>query len=310
MSAVQATLSGWLARDGERFYETMIGFGKQPQLPHYQMTDREAAVELARAERDRVTAKDGLYLVSPEMTRLAVTAGAKLPYRELYAHDLPSTRGLMIFGEPLTTYRMVNGRDVDIVAVSWGPWAGPTGEWPDGGVWLSFYSDLGPHQPRAYSGPVRQLADRLGCPVGPLVPDNEAGWPFGELTSTDFPPDSTGLWAQSLCAAWLLMAQPLADTSLDVVPAADRTRIRKAGFSPARGVQVVRLRRRERQQSRQGEKAHGRAYQHRWPVMPHWRRYHCGPGGARIERRWIDLHVAGPEDKPVKALPHVRVWDR
>src|SRR6266851_9041464 len=79
-----------------------------------------------------------LYWVSAPMTSLARHAADRLPTRTLHAHDLPSRSGFMVFEAPLATYVNDEGREVQIVAVSWGPWDGPGGRWDQGGIWLSF----------------------------------------------------------------------------------------------------------------------------------------------------------------------------
>ena len=81
------------------------------------------AAQVARQERLRVTGD--LYWVSAPMTDLARHAAPRLPTRNLYAHDLPSRTGFMVFEAPLAAYVNSEGREVQIAAVSWGPWDGP-----------------------------------------------------------------------------------------------------------------------------------------------------------------------------------------
>ena len=50
----------------------------------------------------------------------------------------------MVFEAPLARYVNNEGREVQIVAVSWGPWNGPAGRWDQGGIWLSFWSATPP----------------------------------------------------------------------------------------------------------------------------------------------------------------------
>jgi hypothetical protein len=40
----------------------------------------------------------------------------------------------MAFEALLARYMNDDGRDVEIVAVSWGPWDGPAGQWEHGGI--------------------------------------------------------------------------------------------------------------------------------------------------------------------------------
>lgn len=58
-----------------------------------------------------------------------------------------------------------------------------------------------------------------------------------------------------------------------------------------------------RRPSHPGERTGGGSpveHDHRWPVRGHWRNQPCGPGHQDRRRIWIDEHVAGPEDKPLK----------
>jgi hypothetical protein len=303
MPAVRATLAAWLAEAGGEFYRHMIAVGKQPMRPPGPA--HLAAVELARQERARVR-DGGLYWVDPAMTALAVHAGAQLPFHEIYAHDLPSERGFIVFAEPIGSYRNIHGDMARIVAASWGPFTDPDEAWTGGGVWITFYADLA-HLP--YPGRARQLAVDLDCGVR-LLPDNEAGWPFGLLCDGDVPADSTGVWAQTVCAAWLLMAQPLTQTTVERPPAPVRQRLRRAGQAVGE-VQLVHVRRRTPRPSTTDRSARAAvAHEHQWWVGGHWRRYHCGPGRTRVERRYIAPHLAGPDDKPVRGTQRVLVWDR
>jgi hypothetical protein len=43
-----------------------------------------------------------------------------------------------------------------------------------------------------------------------------------------------------------------------------------------------------------------REYHCRWVVKGHPRKQPCGPGRKDIKVIWIETHIAGPDDKPVK----------
>jgi hypothetical protein len=142
------------------------------------------------------------------------------------------------------------------------------------------------------------------------MPDNEAGWPFGELSDgQDIPDGTTASWALTVRAAWRLMQQPLAALSAEQAIRPARHRLARAGLSDA-GVRVVRIRRRERPPARRDPADGGREYDVQWWVTGHWRRYWCGPGRVRPEDRWIAPHLAGPDGKPVRGTERVHVWDR
>ena len=204
------------------------------------------AAQVARQERLRVTGD--LYWVSAPMTDLARHAAPRLPTRNLYAHDLPSRTGFMVFETPLAAYVNSEGREVQIAAVSWGPWDGPASQWDHGGIWLTFYSHPAPLFPRqAFTGGTADpafLAPLIGT-VPPVLPDNEAGWPFGELSDSGQLPDgTTAQWALTVRAGWRLMRQPLAQETAQPAGRAARRRLARAGL-PDSGVRVIHIRRRD-----------------------------------------------------------------
>jgi hypothetical protein len=285
---LRAGLARWLARTGPVFYAASALVGRQ-QLPPG-MPVRTGAAQVAAQERDRVVGGE-LYWVSAAMTQLARHAAPGLPSWNLYRHHVPSGCGLMLFEEPMGRYRNSEGRQVEIVAASWGPWDGPGGMWAGGGVALSFYSHPAPVLPRGAFGagtaglvPALSLAEALP----PILPDNEAGWPFGDLDV--LPPRAEGTtveWARTLRAAWLLMRQPLAEQTTERASRPARRRLARDGL-PAPDVRIIHVRR-----SPHPAAAHAagdgssREYSCQWWVNGHWRTYWCGPGRHLREDRWI-----------------------
>jgi hypothetical protein len=219
----------------------------------------------------------------------------------------------MVFEAPLASYVNNEGREVQIVAVSWGPWNGPGGRWDQGGIWLSFFSHPAPVLPReAFTGGIAHRA-ALAPPmssVPPVLPDNEAGWPFGDLPGDqEIPEGTTAAWALVTRAAWRLIRQPLAAETTQRADRAARRRLARAG-QPAPDVRVIHIRRAERAQPQSGRARGTREYEVHWWVGGHWRTYWCGRGRRRPEDRWIDPYLAGPDDKPVHGTERVQVWDR
>ncbi|HUZ52974.1 MAG TPA: hypothetical protein VMU94_10660 [Streptosporangiaceae bacterium] len=313
---LRGQLAQWLAGEGPGFYLTMALAGCQ-WIPPGSTSVTAGAAQIARQEHQRVTTAD-LYWVSAPMTALARHAAARLPTRALHPHDLPSRTGFMVFEAPLATYVNDEGREVQIVAVSWGPWGGPGGRWgsgwwDQGGIWLSFFSHPAPVLPReAFTGGTADRAAMapLMCTVPPALPDNEAGWPFGDLPGDqEIPEGTTAAWALVTRAAWRLMRQPLAAETTERADRAARRRLARAG-QPDTGVRVIHIRRAERGQPPSGTAGGTREYGVQWWVGGHWRTYWCGPGRTRPEDRWIDPYLAGPEDKPVRGTERVQVWDR
>lgn len=310
MPALRGMVAQWLKTEGSSFYQEMIESGTQQMGLDPAATPEDCAGQLARHERQRV-ADGALYWVSPAMTQLAVHAGQQLPHQELYPYDLPSSRGFMVFGEPLGMYSsQALGHRVEIAAVSWGPWDGPdtaANDWNDGGVWMTFYAP----QPHMRYISCRQTAVDLGLSGDdPLLPDNEAGWPFGKLNTAEVPADTTGVWARTVRAAWLLMQQPIAETASASAPPSVKAKLRRAKVKTD-GVQILRMRPRERSTGPgQTRSTDGYRWTYQVEVPGFWRRYHVGPGRERVEYRWIDPYFAGPADKPIRNLDKVRVWDR
>ena len=309
-------LAAWLDERGADFYLESLIAGSQEIRPPGPLP--RSAARLAEDERHRVTGGE-LYWVSREMTELARHAGRQLNRYELFEHDLPSRSGFMVFETPLTS-ACVDGIRLEIIAVSWGivrpPFLLTEGgrevpvglQWSAGtAVWFTFYSD-----PKGFvkANLGRLLDARLvrQRQVGPFMPDNELVWPLEQPEELPEREDVTSAWGRTVVAAWLLMRQPLAahETERALRPA--RRRLAKAGL-PVSDVRLVRVLRPEPRSS-QTHPSTGREYSVRWWVEGHWRHYHCGPGRERVERRWISPYLAGPDDKPVRGVQRVKVWDR
>ncbi len=306
---LRVKLGHWLEQTGPGFYLANALIGRQ-QLPHGLPADAGAA-HVAVQERRRVMAGE-LYWVSAAMTGLARHAAPGLPSWHLYPHDVPSQHGLMVFETPLASYRNDLGRQVEIVAASWGPWHGPAGGWPGGGLYLTFYSHPAPLLPLGAFGHGAGKLEWAGlaAQAPPVLPDNEAGWPFGRLEVIPSRVNGTTAgWARVLRAAWRLMQQPLTEQTRERAPRAARRRLARAGQA-APDVRVVHVRRREHGTARDGGETVDRHYSCQWWVNGHWRTYWCGPGRHRPEDRWISPYLAGPDDKPVRGVERVRLWDR
>lgn len=325
---LRGQLVSWLATEGQNFYLVMALAGRQWLPPGHTLA--AGAAQVAEQECTRVTGAE-LYWISAPMTELARHAAASLPTYDLYPHDLPSPVGLMVFETPLASYVNPADRRVQIVAVSWGPWDGPGGAWEHGGIWITFYSHpaavlppeifadgsadltgLGPLLVplNGEAGTEGAMLGPIAATLPPVLPDNEAGWPFGPLPADhDFPENTTAPWALTLRSAFRLMQQPLAVRDTEHADRAARHRLARAGL-PDADVRIIRVRRPQRPASDRDVAGSGREYDHQWWVRGHWRRYWCGPGRARPEDRFIWPHLAGPDDKPVRGTERVQVWDR
>jgi hypothetical protein len=297
------------------FYLSMALAGFQ-WIPPGSTSVTDGAAQIAREEYQRVISAD-LFWVSAPMTALARDAAARLPAQTLHAHDLPSRTGFMVFEAPLADYLDFDGREVQVVAVSWGPWGGPcgrrdSGQRDQGGIWLSFFSHPAAALPReAFTGGIADraaLVPLMGT-VPPVLPDNEAGWPFGDLPGDQGNPGgTTAAWALVTRAAWRLMRQPFAAETTERADRAARRRLARAG-QPAPDVRVIDIRRAERGRPPSGSAGSAREHAVQWRTAGHWRTYRRGPGRARPENRRIDPYLAGPDGRPVRGTERVQVWD-
>lgn len=116
--------------------------------------------------------------------------------------------------------------------------------------------------------------------------------------------------AGTVIATWLLIAQKLTETTPIDVDKTIRKAYQRAG-RPAPDVRLVRIRgtapaaapRTAHQPDDQTSPDCG----YRWWVRGHWRNQPYGPGRQQRRLIYLDSHLRGPEDKPIKASTTVRV---
>jgi len=283
----------------------------------------EAARILCQQEYERLTGAQ-LYAVTAEMTRLAVVAGESLPDFHLEPEDVPAPTGFMVFDEPIGSYITSEGSAPErfpIVAVTWGQYSRPG--FRRGALWITFYT------PVDVDGLERQAAQLAGRPLrerertrirslsGPLNWDNEALIAYGGDQEARYKPgashdaklDEFAPWSQALRAAWLLMSQPqIADVEEMEPTRAARRRAQRAGLD-VQAVRVLHLRRLERDQGGPQDEAASRDYTCRWMVRGHWRQQWYPSRGVH-RPIWINPHIKGPDDKPLRTGETVHLWDR
>jgi hypothetical protein len=283
----------------------------------------EAARILCEQEYERLTAAQ-LYAVTAEMTRLAVVAGESLPDFHLEPEDVPTPAGFMVFDDPIGSYVHTDGaapERVPIVALSWGQYS--RAGLPRGGVWITFYTpvdlDILERQAAALAGrPLRERErTRIRSLSGPLTWDNEAIVGYGGDQKASYKPgasrdaklDEFAPWSQTLRAAWLLMSQPqIAEVEELELARAARRRAQRAGLD-LRAVRVLHLRRLEREHGAPQDEAASREYTCRWMVRGHWRQQWYPSRGVH-RPIWINPHIKGPDDKPLRTGETVHLWDR
>lgn len=292
-------------------------------------TPQEWAAHISHLEAERLDQAE-LYYTTAEATRLAVSLAANYLGDALLDDEAPARAGFMVFEEPIGT--VVNSaismrnaigaeysRDrmnVHIVAASWGPYRDETAT--SESMWMTFWSPadldrevadyLAQMAAAGASAPPREyLRVHLEETVGPLHWDNEMFLPYGADPAV-LAGKFTYHWMCVVRAAWTLMDSPgiIGEEQL-TQPKTDFKREQRENpgrrRSPAT-VRVVSLRRRQttgapvkdEQRSEHGQ----RSYAVRWPVRGHLRWQPVGPGRQERKRIYIEPHLKGPEDAPLK----------
>jgi len=287
-----------------------------------------AVQRLLEDERNRL-AKASLYWISPEMTQVAVAAAESLPedLRIDQTHQ-PATHGFVVFGEPIGSYvgDLSNERRVPIVAMTWGATRHPAQD--EKATWVTFYS---PRDKGYIRHIMTRMANRPPRPdeVNAVVRatpewmwDNEIIIPHTgtiadlnhshELLQT-LRSDSVMPWMKVLYSSWLLMTQPgITEVEQQRASRKQQQRDQRRGIGQS-DVRLIRVHRRHRDSgpaSKQTDESTDREFTVRWMVRGHWRNQAHGPGYTLRRPTWINPHVKGPDDKPLKTGNIVNVWDR
>lgn len=307
-------------REGREQYRRALIDGRQNMRPPG--TPTMSADILAREEMDRLRSAD-LFYVAPEMTDLAIAAGAALPEFTLMPEDLPSSAGFIVFGKPIAVVDYSEFYDGEgaspIVAASWSHWDGGNPWWRrnGGGCWVTYYADVsGMVDVAIQRGLITERdALRFRTRAGRLMIDNESQSPFSPnpLPIVDSggrevsPAESMGVfrWLAVLKTTWLLMTQPVASVTDAHYDRAARRRIQKQGKEPP-VVRVINLR---RQHGAGGGGASDRERHHQWIVRGHWRQQWY-PVREVHRPVWIAPHIKGPEGLPLLGGEKVHAWVR
>jgi hypothetical protein len=261
-----------------------------PSLAAAATTATDPAV-LQRFGRDTADTlgEAGLYWISEEFTDLAVHAAGKLPDLAIDAHQIPAGHGLVVWAHPIARSQL-GTRPLPIVAAHW--------RRLDGGLWVCFYTPAG-------LGRDGLALQRIREDLGWLTPFGTGlAVPYAGAHATDtFTRDVVG----GLIATWLLIDQPrLATTQRLPADRPIRRAYARAG-RPDPQTRVVRLRASTARGQAGTPTSNGREYTHRWWVDPYWRDQPYGPGRSLRRRRLVAGSVRGPDDKPLRLKPTVRV---
>ena len=116
---------------------------------------------------------------------------------------------------------------------------------------------------------------------------------------------------KTVAAAILMFTDPQARDdaacvqSLQTVQVMKPAKAKRAKVSPTRDVHVIDVRRRVSSATDSRDGTRTVEHDHRWVVRGHWRNQPFGKGRLQRRRIWIQAHVAGPEDKPIRRDPTV-----
>ena len=239
-----------------------------------------------------------LYWIDPVFTDLAIRAGQDLPDLVIPREQVPADSGLLVWGIPIAAITVPNFGPQQIVAAQW--WRIPTG-W-----WLQFYGNAGQHLTGLA---LQRTRERLGwlMPLGAghALPDDPDDLDERCDPALELEHDMT----ETLIATWLLSGQPLAEDDTEPADKATRRAYARAKRPPP-DVRLIRLRGRHHRDtatsSAPGDRP-ARTYSHQWWVAGHWRDQRHGPKRGLTKRIYIAGHLAGPDDKPVRLRPSVRV---
>lgn len=152
-------------------------------------------------------------------------------------------------------------------------------------------------------------------PQFPPTPLGRSDWPVGFDTDHQLPDvpaqsmESITEDRRLLAALWQLTAQPELVASTHEKPyRAAAKRISRRGYTP-QSVRFVYLNRKTGRRNQPGSTG-TRTYSHQWIVRPHWRQQPYGPGRSLRRATYIDAHVKGPEDKPLRVRDTIKVWNK
>jgi len=287
--------------EGPEVYEAAIRSGNQRARPLLPPPD--AAGVLTREECGRLRSAELFYVAAP-MLALATAAAESLPTFTLTPQDLPAPTGFLVFETPVLRHRRTaiaapvdlaalaaeGGNEVNadeavlISAICWGSWAG---NWSGGGVWITWYAEVGSDQPA--------VAAEMRRKYGRVFIDQETQIPFTEDQPLHVGPDAFARATAIVKTIWLLMQQAVGEVASAPFDRATRRRMDRQKVEQS-GVRVISLRRPVGAPS-DGQGDH-REWHHQWVVRGHWRRqWHPRVGLHRPT--WIAPHIKGPEGAPM-----------
>jgi hypothetical protein len=241
------------------------------------------------------------YLVTKDMTTLAINAGRTMPNQHLQRDDLPSECGIIFYEAPIGRFPFADA-EVDVIGAAWG---------------IGGFIQARPEDSEDEStGP--EGWDLTFVPLG-FIPGTmtvfpmpqPVVWVIGDDPEVDPPRvdelgDDEASIGRTLLATWTLMQQTL---SVSTPAHADRAESRRSARSglPADLV-IVHLRRLHHEDQPDSESA-AVDWSHRWLVDGHWRNQWL-PSRSCHRLQWINPYIKGPTNKPLILKERVSVWSR
>ncbi|WP_331773251.1 hypothetical protein OG948_58650 (plasmid) [Embleya sp. NBC_00888] len=287
---------------------TAAGIHRLPTGPAF--AGHTVPASVARHLADTLDLAEAFY-VTADMTALAHHAARSLTDYTFTVEDLPAPAGLLVFQDPPDDSDR-NGVRRPVHAITWGPQRGTTAV----DYWTRHYTAMYPvphtdTRPRPHPTRPEHRLHPVHTPhhhdfalSAALHPGSPVDAAFG---------DHNAHTLRLLAATWLLMGQTIATHTTRDIPRAARRRIaRLTPRTPAR-VRVIELRHARTSGDGAEENTPGtRAYQHRWVVRGHWRRYRAPRFSDEVRARpiWIGDHIAGPPTAPLIGGQRVHVLKR
>lgn len=258
-----------------------------------------------------------LYWVAPDMTALAMSAGAQLAAARWAVADRPSPCGLIVFDGGVgqidlpgiagptpdfaggaISVESIMPAGVPVDAISWGP--------DDGGCGISLFVS----RARVAAASAERGGELVIEAVPPLVPIHAfiLALTAEPVSFAELPATAPAPAIAALAASWLLMQQPQLIDRTKVRPDKSvRNAYTRLG-RPDPDVTVIDLRRQYVPDGQEGEEGPSR-YRHRWVVSGHWRNA-WRPSVQEHRQVWVAAHVKGPDGAPLLATERVNVWRR
>lgn len=255
------------------------------------------------------------YLVTEEMTEVAMAAARSMPDEPLLETDLPTPSGFLMFERALV-FPDIREQNVAMLAIAWRRCVDSSGV--VGIVW-TYYSDL--HDMRdVYNSKPESKHAREAWPTRAilLAEDTEkfgAGTYDPKVIAAHYPNPITeevvkvGLAHMHALplALFALMRSQVTDVAEENASRAARRRLERAACPIPDGIRVIRLRRVSHSSVTPGDESV--SWSHRWLVSGHWRRA-WRPSVKQHRLVWIHPFIKGPDDKPFKARRSVHVLER